>query len=158
MKRLFVKALAVVLMGIALPVLGGTPAQALSTCSTKSVLPELPAMSYVCDYTVSYIVYDSRLHYFVVSSSSAHPVYHIWQVSVGGPFNSSWVSLGGTATSVVKLQNYTNTSTGRLSIEVAVRGSDNSTRYCKHYNDNIAGAWWPGATTWTSSSASCLTF
>jgi hypothetical protein len=91
---------------------------------------------------------------FVVGTNSANSIYHTFQTSVNGPY-SGWVSLGGTGRSSVGTHLYN--STQGLAIEISVVGLNN-VRYCKNYNGNVRGAWWPGPTTWTASPSSCRSF
>ncbi|MCW6006025.1 GntR family transcriptional regulator [Micromonospora sp. CPCC 205371] len=117
--------------------------------------PPLPAGSLICEYGVRWQVYDSRWHAFVVGTNSSNSIYHTWQGSGGGSYGP-WVSLGGTGRSGVSTLPYNNSS-GGLALEIAVVGLS-GVRYCKNYNGNVGGGWWPGQTSWTSNGASCRLF
>lgn len=159
-KSLIVKLLVAAVVGIGVPMAVAGPAQAVNYCETTifnqarpSGSPLLPDGWVVCEYGITWRLYDSRWHAFGVGTDAA--VYHVWQNSVGGAYGG-WVSLGGKGFSSVKTLNYTNSS-GGLALEIAVLGQ-NSTWYCKNYNGNITGAWWPSSTTWSLNAAACRLF
>jgi hypothetical protein len=153
----FARLLVAAVMGALLPALVAAPAQA-GSCPTPSTDPNgrpLPAGSYVCDYVPTYRLYDSRGHVFVVGTDSANSIHHTWQTSPTGPY-TGWVNLGGTGRSSVGTHLYNNSSGGKA-IEIWVVGLGN-VKYCKNYNGNVGGAWWPGQTAWTSNASSCRSF
>ena len=155
LKRL-VPVMVAVMVAILAPLATSTPAHA-AACFTPPTDPSgraLPQTQISCSLNIVYFwTYDSRRHAFTINPSG-QPI-HTWQTCSTCAYKSSWVGLGGWASDYYAFVNY-NGPNGRLSLEVSVFGQG-GVKYCKNYNGNIAGGWYPGATTWTSSS-SCLAF
>jgi hypothetical protein len=154
-KRRLAQVMVAVMVAILAPLATSTPAYA--ACYTPAADPwglALPQTQVNCSPGVVYYwTYDSRRHAFTINPSG-QPI-HTWRTCSTCAYHSSWVGLGGSATNYYKFINYTNASGGKA-IEVSVVGAGGK-RYCKNYNGNNAGSWYPSATTWTDSS-SCLAF
>ncbi len=86
----------------------------------------------------TYVVYDGRVHYFVVRASD-RAVSHIWQLCSTCSSFSNWTSLGGVATTSVNTLTYTS-SNGALSLKIWVTGTDNFWWF-RDYNHEGSGGW-----------------
>jgi hypothetical protein len=156
LKRRLTQVMVAVMIAILAPLATSTPAHA--ACYTPVTDPwglALPQTQVNCSPGVVYYwTYDSRRHAFTINPSG-QPI-HTWRTCSTCAYKSSWVGLGGWASDYYNFINYTGPS-GRQALEVSVVGSGGAL-YCKNYNGNNAGSWFPGATAWTPSLSSCLAF
>jgi hypothetical protein len=160
-RRLAARLLAVLLLAGILPALAATPAHAVSICQTTDANPVLPRGTFLCGdgYALLHHRYDNRWHAFLVGTDRSNTIYHTWQTTPNlGPaqagYRQSWTSLGGSGRGLISAHNYTRN--GGKALAIAVRFPDGS-NYCKNYNGNKGGAWWPGPTDWVfSTPAGCV--
>ncbi|GAB1689512.1 hypothetical protein [Krasilnikovia sp. M28-CT-15] len=138
------KALVAALVGTAAVFGISTPAQA-SNCPTPQTVGgwALPKGAYICQLGYSTVMYDGRIHVFLVGTDWT--IYHTWQTARSAPFVNHWTSLGGKGISEVKA--YESTYLSRKILEVNVQGTDGNW-WCKDYNYRVVGGWWPSQTGW----------
>lgn len=143
-KRSSIKVIVAALIGALLPLGIAAQAQAAQCFYNAN-----GTIEFNCAYTPNRMTYDSRIHIFLVRAGD-NQVFSAWEVNAGGggPF-SAWSALGGVAHSAVGTQ--TGSTGGTLWLRLRVIGSDNTTPYCKWYNQPPHnGVWYPGTLTWTS--------
>lgn len=138
--KFLVRVVAAVFVATAAQVVVAPSPAAASTCTTPNEIAGwfAPVRTYVCEFGISGVVFEGRLHQFVVTPNLV--VSHIWQQSVNGPWTPYWVGLGGESVDEVEL--YLHTVSGRQYLKVRIQEHYYGNYRCKFYN-LTPGVWTP---------------